>query len=154
MKTTKDKELLKEYIVLIPENHISYEKYAITSRENFEWMDFCDCYDNYGQQLCHSEVCGSEDVDEYGNDVPKEELEHVQVLAYSYWDGSNWRSVIIDSDCSIPTDYTEEDEESSIKVLREMPDYPYIEGAVKTIETENFSFTATRYASFELFTVE
>lgn len=136
MKTKQ--ELLKEFIVLESDNYTGDEEYFIAKRSNFEWTNTCDIYDFYGQK-CSEENCGCDGEWEDG------EVYHTKNLAWSYWDGRNWKTIVIESDGYC--DHTEVNQEISLKILEEMPEVPYIEKAYKTIETENFAYTCTRYES-------
>ena len=125
---------LEDFIVLETERFTGDEKYFITRRSNFERMNLCSTFDSYGQPV-DSYSCGCEDGEDY----------HTGVLAWNYWDGSNWRTIIIECDGYV--DYTEVDEEISEKILSEMPEVPHVDGTHETIETESFEFTHTRWAS-------
>jgi hypothetical protein len=74
---------------------------------------------------------------------------HIGCEAFSYWDGRNWRSITTWVDYDIYSDailLNYYDEKLAEKILSEMPDCVYVEGVWKSIETENFIFTATRNA--------
>ena len=70
---------------------------------------------------------------------------HSQVTAYTFWDGSNWKSITLYSEYYGETDVREA--ENSKEILDEMPDTPHMEGATATVETENFTYYFSRYAS-------
>ncbi len=77
----------------------------------------------------------------------KEENEwHVEVEAWTYWDGRNYRTIILQSDFGIE-DVREIDEEEQEAILTELPENPDIEKPVVQVETENYIFTFSRYAS-------
>ena len=150
--TKQELEKLKEkYIVL--ENEEDYKaKFYVTLRRNFEKTILCDTYDRYGIKLCHSEVCG-EEYDEDGNELPEEERTHVEVIAWNYWDGSNWKSIILDNKFEDNFGWCEADEKDIESVLSELPSTPYIDGINETIETENHEYFYSRYADFQFLCV-
>lgn len=141
MKSQDKQNLLNQYIVIELENDFDV-KFAITERSNFTWMNLCDTYDNYGQKVSEYD-CGCENDDDNDDD----EIIHTEVLAWNYWNGSNWRTLIIDCNFSINFEFKEANEETSIEILSEMPDTPYMDGASETIETENYNFIFTRWAN-------
>jgi len=135
MKTTKD------YIITENPNPNYYgqDQYYIYKRDNFSLMPSCKTFDNNGCMLCHNECCGDDE-------------DHYEVFAYNYWDGSNWKTIIIgDID---EGGQPEINDIEADKILSEMPDYPYIDSIAKSIETENYTFNYTRYASAEICTVD
>ena len=126
--TTKIDEMRKEFIVLEnPAWYGEHDHYFVTYRKNFVFMKYSETYNNYGILA---------DVEE-GNDF--------EVEAWTYWNGSNWRSVILGSDMG---GYDEVDEETSTAILAELPEYPYIDGVYTTVKTENFDFFFSRMADF------
>ena len=70
---------------------------------------------------------------------------HSQVTAYTYWNGSNWKSITLYSEYYGETDVREA--VNSREILDEMPETPHMEGATATVETENFTYYFSRYAS-------
>ena len=70
---------------------------------------------------------------------------HIQVTAYTYWNGSNWRSITLYSEYYGETDVREA--VNSREILDEMPETPHMDGATATVETENFTYYFSRYAS-------
>ena len=112
-------------------------KYGITKKKNFEMMPLHETYDNCGQTGNMYE-CGCMDKD--GNEI---EDGCTTVLAWNFWSGSNFGTFILDSDFG---DGVEADEETSQKILAEMPGTPWMEGPVKTIDTENYGFVFSRWA--------
>ena len=70
---------------------------------------------------------------------------HSQVTAYTFWNGSNWKSITLYSEYYGETDVREA--ENSKEILDEMPDMPMMEGATVTVETENFTYYFSRYSS-------
>jgi hypothetical protein len=75
----------------------------------------------------------------------KNNEEHMKVVAWTFWDGSNWKTFILRSNTYC--DIVEVDKEIAEKVLSEMPKIPWIDGIIKTIKTKNFSFTFSKYES-------
>ena len=70
---------------------------------------------------------------------------HSQVTAWMFWNGSNWESITLYSEYYGETDVREA--VNSREILDEMPDMPMMEGATATVETENFTYYFSRYAS-------
>ena len=70
---------------------------------------------------------------------------HSQVTAYTFWNGSNWKSITLYSEYYGETDVREA--VNSKEILDEMPDTPQMEGATATVETENFTHYFSRYSS-------
>ena len=70
---------------------------------------------------------------------------HSQVTAYTYWDGSNWKSITLYSEYYGETDVREA--VNSREILDEMPETPHMEDATATVETENFTYYFSRYSS-------
>ena len=70
---------------------------------------------------------------------------HSQVTAYTFWNGSNWKSITLYSEYYGETDVREA--VNSKEILDEMPETPMMEGATATVETENFTYYFSRYAS-------
>ena len=70
---------------------------------------------------------------------------HSQVTAYTFWNGSNWKSITLYSEYYGETDVREA--VNSREILDEMPETPQMEGATAMVETENFTYYFSRYAS-------
>lgn len=188
------KMLCKKYIVL-EKTYVSDGRFYITRRSNFETVNLCDCFDNYGQIIgCYGAKCYSFDNSdsdaakdclrelyehfgiEYSDDdllfsieevlngendllveVDEEKINefiknwkennetHTEVDAWTYWDGRNYRTVILQSDFGFE-DVREIDDEKQDAILSELPENPYTEKPVEQLETENFIFTFSRYA--------
>jgi hypothetical protein len=76
----------------------------------------------------------------------KEENEtHTQVTAWTYWDGNNFKTVVLSTDFGEP-DCFEVDSEESRKILAEFNGALDV-FATESKETENYIFTTTLYAS-------
>lgn len=70
---------------------------------------------------------------------------HSQVTAYTFWNGSNWKSITLYSEYYGETDVREA--VNSREILDEMPETPQMEGATAMVETENFTYYFSRYSS-------
>ena len=70
---------------------------------------------------------------------------HSQVTAYTFWNGSNWKSITLYSEYYGETDVREA--VNSKEILDEMPETPMMDGATATVETENFTYYFSRYSS-------
>jgi hypothetical protein len=82
------------------------------------------------------------DIQNFIREWERENEGHATCTAWSYWDGSNWKSI------SEELGWSEVDGDLAEKIIKELPDYPYIEGIHETIETENFSFFYSRMEDF------
>jgi len=191
----KIEKLCEKYIVL----EKTYENdgyFYITQRNNFETINLCDCFDDYGQPIgCYRSKCYSFDnsdsdatkdclkdlyeyfgikysdddllfnikdvlrgenpllqnidkerINEFVKNWQKENESHTEVEAWTFWDGGNYKTLVLQSDFGYE-DVREVDEETQEVILSELPDYPYIEKDIEQIETENFIFTFSRYES-------
>lgn len=72
---------------------------------------------------------------------------HTQITAYTFWNGRNWESISIHSEYYNETDMVEMSENDQIEILSEMPETPHMKGAEAEIETENYIFQFSRFAS-------
>ena len=196
MKNLEELEaLLEEWIVVKDQD----DNYRITLRKNFETMDLCRGYGEYGRPIdCNYAECYSfnntdssiyEDFEEalkkaelghainkdcsrrnvvelikdnitpdhmndqewdrvkdVYNEMLSQEV-HTQIIGWTYWDGSNHKTVCITSDSGDP-DMFEVSKEKSMHILDQMPDeVPHMEGADGFVETENYRFEFSRRAS-------
>jgi len=109
------------------------DEMGITKRDNFETISLGDCYNNYGIRVG--------DVDE--------EMYDIEVEAWTYCDGSNFRSLILSTEAGV-ADVEKVDEELESAILAELPNEPlpseYEEG-VASVETENYIFSFSQFAS-------
>jgi hypothetical protein len=172
------------------------EQMFVTKRDNFESVNLCETYDNYGQKVgCYNAGCyaiDNSDSDaekdflrdlydhfgiEYNDDdlaefdfsdvenglnellsgISQEKIDsfikewkekneiHTEAIAWTYWDGHNFRSLVMRSDLGEP-DVEEIDDDEEEAILAELPGFPYIEGTTASIETENYIFTFTLWA--------
>ena len=106
---------------------------GITERENFKTVFLGDCYDDYGIKA---------------GDLYKE-LYDVEVEAWTYCDGSNFRSLILSTEAGV-ADVEEVDEELESAILAELPNEPLpseYEQGVASVETENYIFSFSQFAS-------
>ena len=70
---------------------------------------------------------------------------HTEVDAWTYWDGCNYKTIILRSEMGIE-DVIEIDDEKQDAILSELPEYPIMNKAIERIETENYMYTFTRFA--------
>lgn len=141
--------LLKNYIVVELRNGDK----AIAKRSAFAECNFCECFDDYGNKIgCNVAGCWTE---ETARDLGEEwdgQEEHTKVLANTYWDGSNWRSDVLEDDYH-PTGIVELPEEEQLEILQDWQkatdcaNSVWIEkGGVKTIKGEKYSYTYSLYS--------
>jgi hypothetical protein len=72
---------------------------------------------------------------------------HTEAEQWTYWDGSNHKTISLTSDNGEP-DCAELDDDVQLEILLEMPEStPYISGVATSEETENFTFHFDRWAS-------
>ena len=127
MKTNDEiKKLREKYIVVQKTN--GDDSFYITERNSFATVNLCDCFDNNGFKIW------------------KENNEtHTDVEAWTYWDGCNYKTIILRSEMGFG-DVIEIDDEKQNAVLSEMPEYPIMNKAIERIETENYMYIFTRFA--------
>ena len=124
----------EEWIVVSFPNDESESKIRMTRRSNFEKMDFCKAYGNYGVQVdCDDAGCYNEN--------------HTEVTGWNYHDGHNFRTVVLEADWSDQTDCTELDEEEQLAILLQYPGVPHIEGTNVSVETDDYIFHFDRWAT-------
>lgn len=80
---------------------------------------------------------------------------HPECKAHTYWDGSNWKSIVIEHEFNAEAGEYEEawgDEDLAEKILQDMPETtPDFEGAIGRIEGESFDYRFTRYQNDPFF---
>jgi len=95
-------EKMQKYIVVY-QNEQPY----ITNRSNFKEQNLCDCYGNYGQKIgCYNASCHSKE-------------NHTKVKAWTYFDGSNFRSLFLKCEFDSAFELKEANEEEERKILAE-----------------------------------
>jgi len=102
------------------------------------------------KEYCENiEITLNEDVIEFAENWIKENENHTTVKSWNYHDSHNWQSIYLENE-----DYsnccTELEEEEQIKILEVYEEEikgTWIEGATKEIETENYTFYLSRYAT-------
>ena len=113
--------------------------------ENFSVKDLVECL----QQNIQPDEISDEDIfvvyEIYNRFLSKES--HTQITAYTFWNGRNWESISIHSEYYNETDMVEMSENDQIEILSEMPETPHMKGAEAEIETENYIFQFSRFAS-------
>ena len=71
--------------------------------------------------------------------------EHTKVIAGTFHDGSNYKSIILENEfCS--SNCVEFDEEESLEIIKEYMSIPYIEKATKTLYSKNFEYRFSLYS--------
>lgn len=196
MKTNDEIKKLREKYIVLEKTYVNDGRFYITRRSNFETVNLCDCFDDYGQIIgCYGAKCYSFDnsdsdatkdclralyehfgieysdddllfsIEEVLNgendllaDVDKEKIDefiknwkennetHTEVDAWTYWDGRNYRTIILQSDFGFE-DVREIDDEKQDAILSELPENQDTEKPIEQVETKNFIFTFSRYAS-------
>ena len=131
----------------------------VAKAEWFKWMPLSEIFTDYGQPVEVEYPC--EYCDECEEDCEgacEESVDNLpQVRAYSHWDGSNWRSVVLEADDHEPR-FAEIDDADEIaryeEALEEM-EFSSERGGIQTFHTEDFTITKSLYASaWELYTIE
>ena len=74
----------------------------------------------------------------------RENESHVEVIAWTYWDGNNHKTIVLDSE-SGDRDMERVNEELEKRILSELPETPRMEGATEIVETASFNFGFSRY---------
>ncbi len=168
----------------------------MTSKENFETQNLCECFGNYGHKNdcydsgCYSldnsacemhndllryidkkmnttyftdlESCSFDSIDEFislfddeknidaikvlAEEWVKENTNHTEVEAWTYWNGSNHETLVLESDSGM-NDVTELDDDEQEKIISEYQGMPHIEGTHSSEETENYIFSFSRMAN-------
>lgn len=85
-------------------------------------------------------------IDNFIKDWKDKNEYHAGVKAWTYWDGSNFKTFVLKADSGI-TDLEELDWEKQEEILDEYKGVPYIEGDVTSDETEYYIFTFTKLAN-------
>lgn len=196
MKNLEELEALLEKWIVVKDQD---DNYRITLRKNFETMDLCRGYGEYGRPIdCNYAECWSfnntdsyiynefedelkeaglghainsdcsrrnvvelirdnitpdhmndqewEKVKQVYNKMQEDEF-HTQVVGWTYWDGSNHKTVCISSPSGDP-DMHEVSKAKQKHILNEMPEsVPHIEGVDGFVKTENYIFEFSRSAS-------
>jgi hypothetical protein len=127
---------------ILKNNYAAEKQFYITKKDNFKKTNFCETYSQYGQKIgCYDAGCIIDEENENNND-------HVSCMAWNYWDGRNWQSIILNDLDIENSEWDEVNKEESKKILKEMPETPWIDGIDTTIETENYIFYYCRYSDF------
>lgn len=78
----------------------------------------------------------------------KENTAHTQVKAWTYWDGRNFKSLVIENDFGGENDVSELEEDEQRKILAEFDgQVDVFRGHSASQETENYIFTTTKWQS-------
>lgn len=102
--------------------------------ENKSWEDFVESDDN--------------SIKEFVENWRDENEAYTEALAYNYWDGNNWRSVILDDDANgYSVNYEKVEQELAEQVLTAyknvtFPDYKF---GKSEVESDGFVFLKTQY---------
>lgn len=160
----------------------------IADRDDFEWQNLSECYDQFGQQIgeenagdyclenCYCtdlrdkflndlKAAGFEfeedgDIDDFTGSDDKKVKEfvsvwresnesHVQVLAWNYFNGHNWQSIILDDDTSdLEANYEEVESKEAEEILKafESVQFGQHERGLCTIESGEYIFTHSLFA--------
>ena len=103
--------------------------------ENKSWEDFVESDDN--------------SIKEFVENWRDENEAYTEALAYNYWDGNNWRSVILYDDANgYSVNYEKVEEELAEKVLAayENVTFPDCKFGKSEVESDGFVFLKTQYS--------
>jgi hypothetical protein len=91
-------------------------QYVILDEEDITKTFACECFTNYGQKVgCFDAGCyTAETSDSFSDD---DEESHIEVLAYQYHDGQNWRSLLVGINDYDQSDLTEVDSDLNQEIL-------------------------------------
>lgn len=145
------------------ENNKNYDEfspqyYIVNESKISENIQLCTTYNNYGQQIgCHDAGCYSSDNSSCDWKEGEEE-NHYECTSINYWNGSNWKSFILEYE------FDQHDADGIIldnnnpivkKILDAFEEYDmYIKnGTHKTEEIDGVEFSNNRYSGFEIATV-
>ena len=73
---------------------------------------------------------------------------HIKIVAYTFFDGSNWKSLTLFSEYYNETDLVELPEKDQIEIISEMPENPEMNQPTVYVETENYVFQYSRHTSY------
>lgn len=102
--------------------------------ENKSWEDFVESDDN--------------SIKEFVENWRDENEVYTEALAYNYWDGNNWRSVILDDDANgYSVNYEKVEQELAEQVLTAYENalFPEYEFGKSEVESDGFVFLKTQY---------
>ena len=109
---------------------------AIDMNDDEQTNEMCDAFD-----ITLSELKKAYDIVQKF----KKQEDHETVDAFTFWNGSNWISIVLGDENA---DYKELSEEKQLKILSEFKgNAQVVKGAYATYETENYEFTSTLYQS-------
>ena len=96
------------------------------------------------------DIIESEDnsVKEFVENWRDENEAYTEALAYNYWDGNNWRSIILDDDANgYSVNYEKVEQELAEKVLAAYENalFPEYEFGKSEVESDGFVFLKTQY---------
>ena len=148
--------VIKQTDLFADEDH-----YSIIDEDSIERCNFCDCYDNYGGKVgCHDAGCiTKENAEEYCYPFDDGDEHHTEVMAITWWDGHNHKSLIVEhleiEDCT-DVELLDEDDPLSIKILQqfETADFPEYDAGVAVVETKDCIFKKTLFPDFAIANVE
>lgn len=147
--TETEKQLLQNFIV-IKEVATEEEAIFILNRSGFIEKPLCECYDQFGQQIgCEGAECYSAE-NSYIKMTDGSEEAHTQCTAFDYFDGHNWRSVIISADTDAGVTHVELDDEKQIEILKQfdLAEWPVdFKMGIKTTNQGDYTFINSLFAN-------
>jgi hypothetical protein len=174
-RTEHEQNLLEEWIVVMLQHSDDNDRIKVTKRSNFEEIDYCKTYSNYGQKVgCNCAGCYSfaneyseihsdfvsavekisdiVELNKFSETWKSKHESHTQVTAWTFHDSHNFKTYILEPDFSDPdfieADCIELEEEEQLKILRQMPkSAPHIERVSESIKTNDFLFTFDLWAT-------
>jgi len=140
---------------------LASECYYIVNAVEIVNKNFCDCYDWYGNTVgCEEAGCWTQEEAEREGERwnGEEEEHHVEVVCIEYWDGHNFKSIILDGDIPAPLEWEllEPDDPEATGILHEYESCKFGEydAGISRGQTENFEFIKSKFPGFEIAIVE
>lgn len=123
-----------------------YEHFGIKAGYQYENICYSDFEDTLNGENDLLDGIKRADIVSFIMDWKDENEQHVEVIAWTYWDGSNFKTFVLDSD-SWMTDLEELDMDKQKEILADYPGILDINSAELEVDTECYTFKYTRYAN-------
>lgn len=175
-------------LIVIRKKESEDGKMFIADRDDFDWQNLSECYDQFGQQIgeenagdyclessyceclrneflndfkkagfeleednCIDDILESEDekIKKFIEAWKEENEMHTRVFAWNYFDGNNWKSIIINDDTSdLEANYEEVESKEAGEILKafESVQFGQHERGLCTIESGEYIFTHSLFA--------
>jgi len=147
-------------VIKIEETDTCEKQYLVVMDNQISTGRFCECYDRYGNKIgCYDAACWNEENAEIFGEKWDGETYHTQATYIEYWDGSNFRTFLLDVEGSEQADgelLTENDAVAK-QILDQYEETCWSDwrAGFRSAETENFEFVQSQYAgAFEIATVK